>query len=428
MQIGSAKQDRSFREATERVNLWHGSVSSGKTFISALRWAAFVAHEAPAGRLMMIGQSKHTLYGNVLELLMDRDVVGPIADDVHYTPGADKGTMFGRMFEVIGATDKRAERRVRGATAGGIYVDEVTLLPDLAYWHQLMARLRREGSRLYGTTNPDRATHWCNTDVIQRADELGYREWLFTMDDNPGLPDGYVEQVKREMTGVFYKRNVLGLWVAAEGAIWDTFNDERHVLKLGQLPKMVDYVVGIDYGAHGVHAAVLLGLGEDDRLHVCSEFRWVHKDEQRTLTDVELSRRLRSWLEASAERFPGCEHPSRVLVDHEPSFLEQLHRDRWKRVRNADKSVVDGVRTVASLFGADRLRIVDTATGLLDEIPGYVWDEGTAGKPSTVDKPRKQDDHSCDALRYAVMGSRQWWRHWLAVDRPSEEDDELAAA
>jgi hypothetical protein len=39
--------------------------------------------------------------------------------------------------------------------------------------------------------------------------------------------------------------------------------------------------------------------------------------------------------------------------------------------------------------------------GLAGEIPGYVWETSPDGKPSK-DKPLKLNDHSCDAMRYAV--------------------------
>lgn len=422
LSIGSAKQDLSFYEATARVNIWEGSVSSGKTFVSALRWAAFVVHEAPPGRLLMIGQTKHTLYGNVLSLLMDRDLVGPIADEVRYTPGADRGRIGRREIEVIGANNARAERRIRGASAAGAYVDEITLLPDHAYWLQLMNRLRVEGARAFGTTNPDNPTHWCKADVIDKADELGYRTWHFTMADNPGLPPGYVDQVSKENTGLWYQRNILGLWVLAEGRIWDMWDETRHLVTDEDLAdvEMIEYLVAGDYGTAGVTVFGLLGLGSDDRVYLLAEWRWDAKARRQQLTDVDVSRHLRGWLTGLEDRYPGCEDPWRVEVDPSASSLiTQMRADGWT-VQLASNNVLDGIRNVGSLLAVDRLKVHESCTGLRGEVPGYVWDPKAAEKEGR-DAPVKANDHSCDMVRYGVAGCWSWWRDWVSVSTAAEE-------
>ena len=69
-------------------------------------------------------------------------------------------------------------------------------------------------------------------------------------------------------------------------------------------------------------------------------------------------------------------------------------------VRLADATVDDGIRSVASLLGSDRLRIHRSANGLVGEIPGYVWKSGRLG---LTEQPIEINDDACDALRYAVM-------------------------
>jgi phage terminase large subunit len=80
-------------------------------------------------------------------------------------------------------------------------------------------------------------------------------------------------------------------------------------------------------------------------------------------------------------------------------------------VASADNAVKDGINTVSTLFALDRLRIHESATGLIDEIPGYSWDDAAAAKGE--DKPIKQDDHSCDALRYGVRTTESLWRPYI---------------
>lgn len=78
---------------------------------------------------------------------------------------------------------------------------------------------------------------------------------------------------------------------------------------------------------------------------------------------------------------------------------------------DADNRVLDGIQAVSSLLGADRMRIHRRCRGLLEELPGYVWDPAKAEKGE--DAPLKVADHSLDALRYGTMAARAEWARWL---------------
>ncbi len=409
----SPKQARSILDANSRVNIWEGSVSSGKTIASLIVWMRFVAFDAPrAGRVVMIGRTKDTLYRNVLTVLAE---MLP-ASDWTYTKGANTAILFGREIDIMGANDIGAESRIRGMTIGAVYVDEATLLPGLAYWLQLLNRMRVPGARLFATTNPDGPMHWFKTDVIDRAVELGYALWHFILDDNPGLTAEYVDQIKAENTGLWYQRNILGRWVLAEGTIWDMWDEATHVV--ADLPRLTACSMAIDYGTAGVFVAQILGIGYGtdgvERLYVAREWRWDAKAKRRQLTDADYSTELRTWLDTEViPAVPAAADLERINVDPSAtSFITQLHRDGWQRVRGADNAVADGLRETATLLSADRLRVHESVQGLRDEVPGYVWDPKKALLGE--DAPVKANDHSCDTLRYGVRGNQRHWRHWVA--------------
>ncbi len=60
-------------------------------------------------------------------------------------------------------------------------------------------------------------------------------------------------------------------------------------------------------------------------------------------------------------------------------------------------------------FGENILSIHRSCTGLLTELPSYVWDEKASLKGE--DKPLKVDDHSVDGLRYGLHSTAHEWRH-----------------
>lgn len=406
----SRKQVGSIVEADARINIWQGSVRSGKTIASLLRWLAYVADPpAGGGELAMCGKTRETVARNLFAPLQDPRLFGELAHQVAYTPGAPTATILGRTVHVLGANDAKAEPKVRGMTLGGAYVDEATLVPQ-DFWKQLLARLSVPRARLFATTNPDNPAHWLRKDFLLRADTLDLRSWHFTLDDNPALDPTYVANLKREYVGLWYRRFILGAWVQAEGAVYDQFDPERHVVT--DLPHVVRWLsLGVDYGTANPFAALLLGLGEDGRLYLVAEYRHDSRAARRQKTDAEYSADLRTFL-ANVRR-PGEDYrgvtPEWICVDPSAaSFITQLRHDAVPGVMGANNSVLDGIRTFSSLLAADLLKIHESCTGLLDELPGYSWDDTAAEQGE--DKPIKGDDHSLDGARYAIKTTEPLWR------------------
>ncbi|MFM9368082.1 PBSX family phage terminase large subunit [Streptomyces sp. Da 82-17] len=401
----SGKQLDSIRESADaRISVWHGSVRSGKTIASLVAFLLALRRAPATGLILVCGRSLQTIERNIIEPLQDPGLFGEVADEVRHTRGATTASILGRTVHLIGASDARAEGRLRGLTAALALVDEATLVPE-AFWTQLLARLSVPGARLLATTNPDSPRHWLRTGYLDRERELDLASWHFRLDDNPSLSEAYVAALSAEYVGLWRKRMIFGEWVVAEGAVYDMWDEQRHVVD--ELPPMRRTWVGVDYGTSNPFAAVLLGLGDDDRLYVAGEWRHDSRAAHRQLTDAQYSARLRGWLDEQQVV------PEWTFVDPSAaSFVTQLWTDGHPGVARAHNDVLDGIRSVATALDSGLLRVHRSCTGLLDELPGYAWSEEAAEKGE--DKPIKRDDHSCDALRYAIHSTAHEWRHLIA--------------
>lgn len=403
----SRKQRDTVGWATARINLWEGSIRSGKTIGSLVAWLAFVHRvmsERVSGELAIIGKTRESVGRNVLAPLTDPNIYGQAARHIRYTAGAPTCSIFGRTIHVLGANDAKAEPKVRGMTLAGCYVDEATVIPE-AFFRQLLGRMSAPGARMFATTNPDNPAHWLRQSFILRERDLDMRVFHFTLDDNPGLAPAYVAAIKAEYTGLWYRRFVLGEWVQAEGAVYDAWDEDRHLIR-GPLPPTHRLIAcGVDYGTRNPFAALVLVLDDHGRLVLTREYRHDPRHSQRSMTDADYSTALRDFL--------GDPRPEWIAVDPSAaSFKLQLFRDGIPGVMDADNAVVDGIRTVASLLATDRLLVHESCHGLLSEIPGYSWDDEAAAKGE--DKPVKVADHSVDAMRYAIATSRVLWTPHLA--------------
>ena len=239
-----------------RINLLTGSVRSGKTYVSLLKWAVFVASMPEDCEFLMTGKTLTSLKRNCLGLL--QTLVG--RRNFSFSISQKSGILFGRVIWLEGANDDRAESKIRGMTLGGSYVDELTQVPE-DFYRMLLSRLSVKNAKLYATTNPDAPNHWVKLDIIDN-DEIDKKVWAFTLDDNEILKkenEEYFNQLKKEymsMGGVFYDRFILGLWVLAEGLIYRQFANHKEefirdeaVDEHGNKLNFLIISIGIDYGA-----------------------------------------------------------------------------------------------------------------------------------------------------------------------------------
>lgn len=432
----TGKHARAVRLATHRLNIWEGAVRSGKTVGTFVAWICFV-RVAPPGDLVMVGKTERTLIRNVVRPL--QRILGKRR--CRLNRGEGELHMLGRTIYLIGANDERAAEKIRGMTLAGGYGDELTIWPE-SFWEMLLSRFSVDGAQFFGTTNPDNPNHWLaemldravvwlhhDGTVEHRADEadrvdLDLARFSFVIEDNPTLPEQFIRSLKATYSGVFYKRFILGQWVLADGVIWDSWDEDRHVSRCEGVTWLPGWQVGIDDGTAGTFAAHLAARSTDGRLVVARELRWNAKERQRQLTDAQKSQLLREWLTGCQAgtwtddgrplpALDGAASPIAIHVDPSAtSLIRQLELDGWRgSVTKARNDVRDGLQYVASLMALDRLVVHPSNTGLRKEIPGYVWDPKAAERGE--DKPVKVNDHHCDALRYLVMGSADWWWHWL---------------
>ena len=78
-------------------------------------------------------------------------------------------------------------------------------------------------------------------------------------------------------------------------------------------------------------------------------------------------------------------------------------------MRDADNEVVPGIVATASRLSSGHVVVHQRCENLIREMGGYVWDDTAADKGE--DKPVKEADHGCDALRYFVYSTSKAYRN-----------------
>lgn len=416
------KQAESAALASARTNIWEGAVRSSKTVSSILKWLEYV-RTGPDGALLMVGKTERTLKRNIIDPI--QEMVG--ARRCKFKIGAGEVDLFGRTIYVAGANNEAAPDKIKGLTLAGAYGDEVTTWPE-SFYSMLGTRLSIPNAQFFGTTNPASPTHWLMRDHLKRAslwidrhgqlheqEGLNLHRFTFQLADNPTLTSEYVDAISAEYVGLFYRRYVLGEWVLAEGAVFDMFDDTKHIVD--ELPLITRWIAaGVDYGTVNPFHAILIGLGVDGCLYATSEYRYDSRAAKRQHTDLEYVDDFTGWLKQvpiPTTTLQGV-MPERIVVDPSAASFRVQAYQAGIPTTPGNNDVLDGIRTVSTLLGRGALKFHSSCKGLIDEMPGYSWDDKAAEKGD--DAPLKLNDHGVDALRYALHTTRAVWRPLIAKE------------
>lgn len=390
----SPRQKSFVRHSDAFINIADGAVRSGKTHGSMIRFAKMCG-QGPPGDFAVVGKTERTVKRNVVYPLQE----GLPKGTVKYVQGAGELYVFGRRCWVIGANDVRAEEKVRGMTLAGSYLNEVTLYPE-NIWQTIIDRHSVDGAQILGDCNPDSPYHYLHKNFLAAEKPKDFlKRWRFRLDDNPVLSETYKRNLElaHPPGTLWHKRMVLGEWVVAEGAIYPMLDLEAggaHVVR--DLPRWFErVVVGVDYATATTTVFLAAGLFRGE-WYVFSEWRHDAEATGHQLSDGEQSQAFREWLEGL-----GVVPQSIEIDPSAKSFRKQLQNDGVRRLRDADNSVIDGIRVVATALSSGVLKIHESCEGLLGEMSTYAWDVKAQEKGE--DKPVKRADHGPDALRYLLV-------------------------
>jgi PBSX family phage terminase large subunit len=368
-----------------------GAVRSGKTIAMIDGFTSWTQSEFHDQLFILSGKTVEAFKRNVIrpmtQILTAKGIKHQHNRAEHYIE------VGSNVYYYFGANTEASQDVIQGVTAAGAFGDEVALFPQ-SFVEQMMARCSVDGAKLWFNCNPEGPYHYVKADLIDKADEKNVLHLHFTMEDNLTLSAKRRAFYERMYSGLWYRRYVLGEWVAAEGAIYDMWEENVHIVK--EAPPLTRYSIGIDYGTGNPTVFLLAGETPKGDVYIIAEYYYDGRAKAKQKTDSEYSADLKEFL---AE----CQvHPWAIVYDPSAaSFGAQMRKDGLGPLRQADNSVLDGIRTVSSRLQQRRLFVHESCTNLIREMQTYVWDDKAAERGE--DKPVKQNDHACDALRYIMQ-------------------------
>lgn len=405
-------------ECRDKEVLYEGPAGTGKSF--ACLWKLHLAAlKYPGMRALMARKTLVSLTGSALVTFQER-VLGAGAFGVRFYGGSKaKPAAFhypNGSEIVVGGLDKPT--KIMSAEYDLAYVNEATELAE-EDWEAITTRLRygvMPYQQLIADCNPGPPSHWLNQRCLQgKTTRLRSRH-----EDNPLLWDAsagawtpfgarYMATLQA-LSGVRRKRLLDGIWAAAEGQVYDAWDDAIHLVRREDIADRLTqswHFGTADWGWTNPGVLQVWAVDYDERLTMVAE-------QYMTRRPVE------GWWAPRAVALSDRFGFSAWQCDpSEPQYIEQF-RAAGLDARPAVNDLLPGITAVQDRLGLagdgmTRLQIVEDALlerdetlveaklpwSTVQEIPLYVWAKDAGGQ-TLKDRPVDAFNHGMDTMRYAV--------------------------
>lgn len=413
----------------DREVILSGPAGTGKS-MACLTYMHRLAYENPGFRGLIVRSTRSSLSETGMVTFEDR-VLG--ADHPMMVGGPRRQWRTDYRYDngaliVLGGMDKPS--KVLSGEYDVIYVQQAEELTEAA-WETLITRLRNykiAWQQIIGDCNPDAPRHW----IKRRADAGALTMLESRHEDNPELWNGvsWTEKGKDylskldSLTGVRLHRLRFGRWVAAEGAIYEEWDRNLHVIDPFEIPRSWRRFRTVDFGFTNPVVVQWWAVDNDDRLFMYREYYHTKK----TVREVaDIIKRWETWYKTykygpllddngKPVHYDGREQVHIAICDHDAEDRATLEAEGIATIP-ADKRIKVGIEAVQHRLkkaddGKPRLFILRDASIAMDrdlmdakrpfsteqEFDSYIW-----LNKDNKDVPIDRDNHGLDALRYAVM-------------------------
>lgn len=365
-----------------------GAIRSGKTIAMICSFLQWSQENFKGESFIIAGKSIGALKRNVINPMVQ--ILTAWGWKYEYNRSENYIVIGWNTYYLFGANKENSQDTLQGLTAAGALADEVALFPQ-SFVDQMIGRCSVEGSKIFMNCNPGSPYHFVKTEIIDKKKEKRVYYLQFNMDDNLSLSENVKERYKRMFSGVFYKRYILGLWVMAEGVIYDMFNEKVHKVPTKER-EYTKFYISIDYGTQNPTTFGLWGFFNGVWYKV-KEYYYDGRKKGRQKTDEE-------YYEDLVEFAEGYKIIKLIIDPSAASFITLIRKKGKFSVKKAKNDVLKGIRNQATALTRGLIKYNDCCIETFREYASYVWDEKATERGE--DKPLKQNDHCLDSDRYFV--------------------------
>ena len=332
--------------------------------------------------------------------------------------GADTGYKT-RVVIFSGAALANSWTKIRGNSYGMWIATEINI-HDMHFIQEAFNRsIAAKKRKVFWDLNPDNPKHPIYTEYIDKyqsdneSGKLlgGYNYAHFTIDDNINVPEQRRQEIKSQYdhASVWYKRDILGKRIAADGLIFPTFaNDtERFIVNVIDEKNIASIQIGIDFGGNNskttfVATAIMKNFREVIVIadHRIEGGKGAVGSEEINKAFIAFVRRLYNRFSPALIKSAWADNEAQALINS----LRAACRNARLFLRVADcykAPIKDRISTLDSLMAQGRFHVMPDCTNVIASLSEQVWDS------KIKDKDVRLDDGTCDidtadALEYSI--------------------------
>lgn len=385
-----------------------GAIRSGKTIACIIGFLTWSQEMFSGESFILAGKTVGALKKNVIRpMLQIMEAWGWPYEYIR--SGTDARIEIGQnTYYLYGANTEAAQDALQGLTAAGAYLDEAALFPQ-SFIDQAIGRCSILGSKVWMNCNPEGPHHYIREEFLlpEKQKEKKVYHLHFMMKDNLSLSPSVIRRYERAWPhgSVFYKRFILGLWVAADGLIYQEFAD--HVkdylitekwLKDNQI---IYAVIGVDFGGtKSAHSFTLTGFTKGYKQVIVLDEYYCKK----RIGPDQLQKDFVDFVKRAQKKYKVyeayCDSAEQTLIAGLEMACMQAHVGI--DIRNAIKGPInDRIAFYNSLIAQHRWKVMEHCTHIIEAFEQAVYDDKKVNADVRLDDGLMNVD-SLDSTEYST--------------------------
>lgn len=385
-----------------------GSIRSGKTIACIIGFLTWSQEMFSGESFILAGKTMGALKKNVIRPMLQ--ILEAWEWPYEYVrSGTDARLEIGdNTYYLYGANTEAAQDALQGLTAAGAYLDEAALMPE-SFVNQAVARCSVDGWKFWMNCNPGGPHHFIREGYLSQEEKARKKVYHlhFTMDDNLSISAKRKEEYKAAWPhgSVFYKRFILGLWVAADGLIYQQFADHAQDYLIGPewlAEHPIQYaVIGVDFGGtKSAHSFTLTGFTQGFKQVVVLDEYYSKK----RLNPAQLEEAFVDFVKRAQSRWKVyeayCDSAEQTLISGLEMACVTAHV--VIDVRNAIKGPInDRIAFYNSLIAQSRWKIMRHCRHIISAFEEAVYDDKKPNQDIRLDDGLMNVD-SLDSTEYST--------------------------
>ena len=397
--IAPADYQKAFVDDVSRVVVARGGNSSGKTEAGAIKVARILKHAPPYQNCpyWIIGQSFELACGVCWAEKLTKHFVSHEIRKISWHDQARNWPAAVRLnngWVIEFKSSEQGRRLFQARSIGGAWIDEQ--FPS-SIFIEIFARTRDTRGQIIMTQTPIEFDPFMEEKFNAQAPGWSWHQ--FRTRDNTFVESAWIDEFEREIPEQFRPTRMAGEFGSFEGAVYPMFNRNVHVIPPINPAVLANKLVirSIDFGFNNPFVCLWLHKLEDGGW-VC--FQEYYKPRTRIADHA-----------ASIKAMSTGMDVRRTWADPEDAAARNELSVLGIPTDAARKAVRAGIEETQRLMmimgdGKPRFYVTSNCVNTVRELSAYRWDKATVR--TSPDMPLKKDDHTCDALRYALFSEQPY--------------------